>query len=75
MTDLMWLALTALLFAATLGYARICEHDYPATILERADKALYFAKEHGRNCVHGFEALTAQGLLGGGMLAGSIDLF
>jgi len=25
MTDLMWLALTALLFAATLGYARICD--------------------------------------------------
>jgi diguanylate cyclase (GGDEF)-like protein len=60
----------------SIGYARIGEHDYPATILERADKALYFAKEHGRNCVHGFEALTAQGLLApGGATAGSIDLF
>jgi diguanylate cyclase (GGDEF)-like protein len=59
----------------SIGYARIGEHDYPATILERADKALYFAKEHGRNCVHGFEALTAQGLLGGDTQAGSIDLF
>jgi diguanylate cyclase (GGDEF)-like protein len=59
----------------SIGYARIGQHDYPATILERADKALYFAKEHGRNCVYGFEALTAQGLLGGDTLAGSIDLF
>lgn len=58
----------------SIGYAHIGEHDYPATVLDRADKALYFAKEHGRNCVHGFETLAAQGLLAGA-LAGSIDLF
>jgi len=25
MSDLLWLSLTALLFAATLGYARLCD--------------------------------------------------
>jgi len=58
----------------SIGYARIGENDYPATVLDRADKALYYAKEHGRNCIHGYETLTAKGLLAGAQL-GSIDLF
>jgi diguanylate cyclase (GGDEF)-like protein len=59
----------------SIGYACIGDHDYPATILDRADKALYFAKENGRNCIHGYESLAAQGLLGQAMTPGSIDLF
>ncbi|MEO7072003.1 MAG: diguanylate cyclase [Rhodanobacter sp.] len=59
----------------SIGYARMGVGDYPATVLGRADKALYYAKEHGRNCVHGYEALAAQGLLVDTATAGSIDLF
>jgi diguanylate cyclase (GGDEF)-like protein len=59
----------------SIGYARIGEHDYPATVLDRADKALYFAKENGRNQTHGYEGLAARGLLGKAMEPGSIDLF
>lgn len=59
----------------SIGYAHIGEHDYPATVLDRADKALYFAKDNGRNQIHGYEKLAAQGLLGKAMESGSIDLF
>jgi diguanylate cyclase (GGDEF)-like protein len=58
----------------SIGYARIGDLDHPETVLDRADKALYFAKEHGRNRVHGYEALTASGELAQPS-SGSIDLF
>jgi diguanylate cyclase (GGDEF)-like protein len=59
----------------SIGYAQMGAGDYPTTVLDRADKALYHAKEHGRNCVHGYEALAAQGLLAQAATPGSIDLF
>lgn len=59
----------------SIGYARITENDYPEIVLDRADKALYFAKQNGRNSVHGFEALTERGELAAPLALGSIDLF
>lgn len=59
----------------SIGYAGVGCHDYPANVLDRADKALYFAKQHGRNATYGYEHLSARGLLGREMAAGSIDLF
>ncbi|HEY8585212.1 MAG TPA: GGDEF domain-containing protein [Rhodanobacter sp.] len=59
----------------SIGYARVGKHDYPASALDRADKALYFAKQNGRNSTHGYENLMERGLLGREMAAGSIDLF
>lgn len=47
----------------SLGYARIMENDYPHAILDRADKALYYAKESGKNSVFCFDELVANGLL------------
>ncbi|MFY9270680.1 MAG: GGDEF domain-containing protein [Candidatus Manganitrophaceae bacterium] len=59
----------------SLGFAKITENDYPPTILENADKALYYAKEHGRNCVHQYELLVEEGKLLKQKEEGSIDLF
>jgi len=57
------------------GFAGIKEQDYPITILDYADKALYFAKEHGRNCIHSYEKLLETGQLVAPEIEGSIDLF
>ncbi|HEX5306477.1 MAG TPA: GGDEF domain-containing protein [Dyella sp.] len=59
----------------SVGYAALGEQDYPATVLDRADKALYFAKNHGRNRVFGYEALRARGALEASVGPGSVDLF
>ncbi|NOY84779.1 MAG: GGDEF domain-containing protein [Nitrospirae bacterium] len=59
----------------SLGFSKITENDYPQTVLENADKALYYAKEHGRNCAHNYELLIEKGELVEEKEAGSIDLF
>lgn len=58
------------------GVTQLRGQDLPAHILDRADAALYYAKEHGRNrvCVH--ESLVASGeLQGQAVPTGDIDLF
>jgi len=59
----------------SIGYAMIRERDYPPTILDLADKALYYAKEHGRNCVYNYESLVADGDIHDQKKSGAIDLF
>ena len=59
----------------SMGYAMITENDFPATILDCADKALYYAKQHGRNCVHSYELLIKYGALEVAEDLGSVDLF
>jgi len=57
------------------GYARITEKDYPPAVLEYADKALYYAKDHGRNCSYNYEALVEQGKISQPKKGGAVDLF
>ncbi|MEO9077965.1 MAG: GGDEF domain-containing protein [Rhodanobacter sp.] len=59
----------------SIGYAKIGEHDYPASAVDRADQALYFVKQHGRNGIRGYEELGASGLLENEKVAGTVDLF
>ncbi|TDJ17001.1 MAG: sensor domain-containing diguanylate cyclase [Gammaproteobacteria bacterium] len=59
----------------SIGYAMIRENDFPPIILDLADKALYYAKEHGRNCVYKYESLIADGDIQDQKKSGEIDLF
>jgi len=59
----------------SVGYAKITEKDYPPKILDLADKALYYAKENGRNCICNYETLLKEGKLSNPKQDGSIDLF
>lgn len=47
----------------SIGFTQVRQGDSPSSAIERADKAVYYAKEHGRNQVCGFEELLAQGKL------------
>lgn len=46
---------------ASVGYTHILPHDTIPEIVGRADEALYFAKENGRNQIANHEALCAAG--------------
>jgi diguanylate cyclase (GGDEF)-like protein len=59
----------------SIGFARLKETDYPNSILERADKALYYAKQNGKNCVHSYDVLVANGKLSEKQATGSTVLF
>ncbi|MFY8275072.1 GGDEF domain-containing protein [Pseudoalteromonas sp. SSDWG2] len=63
----------------SIGVTKVSPYDYPINVLENADKALYFAKENGRDQMHFFEELMSEGRLGQqGMKEanqGDIDLF
>ena len=45
----------------SIGFSEIKTGDTPSGAFERADKAVYFAKEHGRNQVCSYAALVASG--------------
>jgi diguanylate cyclase (GGDEF)-like protein len=47
----------------SVGYSRIDPRLSPAELLGRADEALYYSKEHGRNQVNGFDELIMSGKL------------
>jgi diguanylate cyclase (GGDEF)-like protein len=47
----------------SVGITGVANTDVPTDVVGRADEALYFAKEHGRNQVHCYEALLAQGAI------------
>lgn len=59
----------------SLGYTAIGPRDTPASAIERADAALYYAKRHGRDQSHCYETLLADGLLASKHLNGDIEFF
>ena len=60
----------------SIGFTEIRQGDSPSGAFERADKAVYYAKAHGRNQVCGHETLVAQGLLAAEAVnVGDIELF
>lgn len=59
----------------SIGFARISGSDHPPAVLDNADKALYYAKEHGRNRIYHYETLLAEGKLVERDNSGPVDLF
>ncbi len=47
----------------SIGFTRIKRGDTPSVILDSADAALYWAKDHGRNQCHAYDRLIAAGKL------------
>ena len=47
----------------SIGFTEVRRGDSPAAAFERADKAVYHAKAHGRNQVHNYAALVASGVI------------
>jgi len=60
---------------ASIGYTLVRGTDLPAAAFERADRAVYFAKQHGRNQVRCFEALVETGSLEAPERIGDVELF
>lgn len=60
----------------SIGFSEVTPGDTPSGAFERADKAVYYAKEHGRNQVCSFAALIASGeLLSQAANIGDMELF
>ena len=61
--------------AVSIGFAKITENDFPQTVLNRADKALYYAKEQGKNRIFSYQELLDSGIYKDETKTGSTELF
>lgn len=59
----------------SVGFTVLKPGDTPSTAFERADRAVYWAKTHGRNQVCSHAALVASGDLGDDSKVGDVELF
>ena len=59
----------------SVGFTEVRASDTPASAFERADQAVYHAKQHGRNQVADHAALVADGALVEDARDGDVELF
>ena len=59
----------------SIGFTAVTPGDTPSAAFERADKAVYYAKGHGRNQVCSHAALISSGVLTDASKVGDVELF
>jgi diguanylate cyclase (GGDEF)-like protein len=59
----------------SIGFTEVLPNDTPTAAFERADKAVYHAKQHGRNQVCSHAALVAAGALEAARQDNEVELF
>lgn len=59
----------------SVGFTQTTGIDTPSTAFARADNALYYVKDHGRNQVAQFEVLAQSGKVAATEVVGGIELF
>lgn len=60
----------------SIGYTQVRPDDQPGELVDRADRALYYAKEHGRNQIRAYEKLRTDGELAEeSTVVGGVELF
>lgn len=57
------------------GCSLVKGSDLPSSVLDRADKALYFAKNNGRNQIRAYENLITEGKLDATADTSDVELF
>ena len=59
----------------SIGFVRLSKADVPSSIVGRADQALYYVKDNGRNQVCFYEDLVAEGKLSVEHFSDDLELF
>ena len=59
----------------SVGFTRVCEDDTPTDAFDRADQAVYWVKQNGRNQVISHDQLVQGGHLASKEVKGGIDFF
>ena len=59
----------------SIGFTDVRAGDTPSGAFERADKAVYYAKQHGRDQVRHYDALVAGGEIADEPIVSDVELF